>query len=95
MEMAKRFSTLVRTSQDFILVAPVDFSLVCFRHQAGDAFNEKLLNTLNQNGKLYLSHTKLDDSYTLRLSIGAAQTQVHHIETAWQVILETAQRLEH
>jgi len=94
MEMAQRFSELVRTSQDFIVVAPVDFSLVCFRHQAGDAFNEKLLNTLNQTGKLYLSHTKLDDRYTLRLSIGAAQTQMQHIETAWQVILETAQQLE-
>ena len=94
MQMAKEFAKLVDQSEQFIRVAQVDFSLVCFRHKAGDTINAKLLAALNASGKLYLSHTQLNGFYTLRLSVGAAQSQMHHIETAWQTILETCQSLE-
>jgi len=93
MQMATHFSSLVKASDDFIQMAPVEFSLVCFRHRAGDAFNEKLLNTLNQNGKLYLSHTRLDGYFTLRLSIGAAHTGFEHINAAWAAIQHASQSL--
>jgi aromatic-L-amino-acid decarboxylase len=91
MQMAQHFAGLIENSDEFILAAPVTFSLVCFRHKAGDTFNEKLLNTLNLSGKLYLSHTRLEGHYTLRLSIGAAHTNSKHIDAAWSVIMETSQ----
>jgi len=94
MQMAQHFASRVAASEDFILMAPVEFSLVCFRHKAGDAFNEALLNTLNQSGKLYLSHTRLGTHYTLRLSVGAAQTQMCHIDAAWQNIIEASRLVQ-
>ena len=68
---------------EFELAAPVSAGLVCFRHRAGDAFNEALMNRLNESGALYLTHTKLDDRLVLRLAVGAVATRRAHVEGAW------------
>jgi len=48
---------------------------VCFRRRAGDAFNESLMNRLNESGALYLTHTMLDDRFVLRLAVGSSATR--------------------
>ena len=47
-------------------------------------------NGLNQSGKVYLTHTKLDDKYTLRLCVGQTYTEERHVQGAWELIQETA-----
>jgi len=72
-------------------VSPVSsLNLVCFRHTGGEAVNEQLLQRLNASGKLYLTHTKLDDRFTLRLAIGGARTRREHVERAWSLIQDAA-----
>jgi aromatic-L-amino-acid decarboxylase len=93
-ELAQQFSRWVRESDRFELAAPAPLNLVCFRHVGGDALNERLLERLNRSGKLYLSHTKLDDRYTLRLCVGQTHTEAVHVQKAWQLIQETATDLE-
>jgi aromatic-L-amino-acid decarboxylase len=91
--LAQEFAAWVEASDDFELAAPAPLNLVCFRHRGGDAFNQQLLERLNESGALYLSHTKLDGKYTLRMSIGQTHTEAKHVEAAWERILATAAKL--
>lgn len=93
-ELAQQFVRWVEESPDFELAAPAPLNLVCFRHRAGDAFNQALLERLNASGKLYLTHTTLAGRYVLRLCVGQTQTEQRHVEDAWRQIRETAQELE-
>jgi aromatic-L-amino-acid decarboxylase len=80
----------VQEDPRFELAAPVPLNLVCFRHGGGDGVNEELLKTLNASGKLYLTHTKLDARYTLRMSIGQTHTEERHVRAAWELIRSSA-----
>ena len=91
--LADWFAAQVEASDEFELAAPVSAGLVCFRHRAGDAFNEALMNRLNESGALYLTHTKLDDRLVLRLAVGAVATRRAHVEGAWARIVDTARAL--
>ena len=68
--------------------APAPLGLVCFRHTAGDAVNQAIMDRLNASGDLYLTHTRLDDRFTLRMAIGATHTTERHVEAAWRAIQE-------
>ena len=35
-----------------------------------DSFNENMLQKINTSGKIYLTHTRLNGKYVLRMSIG-------------------------
>ncbi len=91
--LAEWFAAQVEQSEEFELAAPVSAGLVCFRHRAGDAFNEALMNRLNESGALYLTHTRLDDRLVLRLAAGAVATRREHVEGAWARITDTARVL--
>lgn len=89
-ELAQRFADWVRTNSDFELAAPAPLNLVCFRHRGGDAINQTILDRLNRSGDLYLTHTKLNGRLTLRVCIGQTNTELGHVERAWQRIREEA-----
>jgi len=91
--MAREFADRVRADDRFEVVAPHPFSLVCFRLRDSDASNEELLRRLNESGRLYLTHTKVRDAFTLRLAIGAPQTTPGHVAAAWSLISATADAL--
>ncbi|HEY52645.1 MAG TPA: aspartate aminotransferase family protein, partial [Caldilineae bacterium] len=42
-ELAQQFAGWVEEDARFELMAPAPLNLVCFRHKAGDAFNQTLL----------------------------------------------------
>jgi aromatic-L-amino-acid decarboxylase len=92
--LAQQFAKWVAESGNFELAAPAPLNLVCFRHRGGDEINQKLLNRLNQSGKLYLTHTKLNDSLTLRMCIAQTNTEAKHVKEAWELIQNTAYELE-
>ena len=90
---AREFAGWVEESEDFELAAPVPLNLVCFRHRRDDV-NERLLARLNQSGRLFLTHTKLADRFTLRMAIGGTWTERRHVVSAWEHILEAASNLK-
>ena len=92
-ELAQNFAAWVRASERFELAAPAPLNLVCFRHKGGDASNQALMDALNRSGDLYLTHTKLDNRFTLRLCVGQSNTEARHVEHAWQRIQEEGARL--
>ncbi len=92
-ELAQQFAAWVQADERFALAAPAPLNLVCFRHRGGDAANQALLERLNASGKLYLTHTKLDGRFTLRMCIGNLWTDQAHVENAWKTIQLYAQDL--
>jgi len=89
--LARLFASWVEASPDFELMAPVPFALVCFRAcPAGvddlNALNEKIMNDLNASGEAYLSHTKLNGKFTLRLSVGSIRVEERHLTKVWDIL---------
>ena len=84
----------IRKSKNFELIEPQNFSLVCFRLKPIDFIDNETLNILNQKflfhlnatGKIYLSHTKVSNSYVLRLLAGQTYLQFEHVKKAWELI---------
>ena len=93
MRLAQLFAEWVDASTDFVRVAPVPFSVVCFRADADDAFNERLLEAVNARGEVFLSHTRLQDRFVLRLAIGNLRTTEAHVARAWALLQEAALQL--
>jgi aromatic-L-amino-acid/L-tryptophan decarboxylase len=93
-EMAQAFAVRVREDPRFELVVPPPLNLVCFRLRGSDARNQELMDRLNAEGGIYLSHTRLDNRLVLRLSVGQTNTEPRHVERAWEMIREMAGRLE-
>jgi aromatic-L-amino-acid decarboxylase len=101
MRLARLFAAWVDTDQDFERLAPVPFSVVCFRFsQRGrsmseaelETLNSRLLDDVNASGEIFLSHTKLDGRYTLRLAVGNLRTTEAHVRRAWELLKEAAGR---
>jgi glutamate/tyrosine decarboxylase-like PLP-dependent enzyme len=83
--LAQEFARWVEESERFELAAPAPLNLVCFRYVGGDEINERLLGRLKRSGKVYLTHTKLDEKYTLRLCVGQTYTEERHVSRAWEL----------
>ncbi len=89
--LARLFASWVEASDDWEMMAPVPFALVCFRAcptgvEDLDALNERIMNEINTSGEAYLSHTKLNGLYTLRLSVGSIRVEERHIEKVWSLL---------
>jgi len=87
--LAQEFAAWVQNDARFELVAPAPLNLVCFRLRGDDADNEALLDHLNRSGRMYLTHTRLNGRYTLRMSIGQTHTERRHVAQAWDLIQAT------
>ncbi len=90
-ELAQLFASWLEASEDFELVVRPPLNLVCFRHRGGDEINQRLLDRLNQSGKLYLTHTRLADKLVLRFCVGSTQTELRHVQAAWNLIQKMAE----
>jgi glutamate/tyrosine decarboxylase-like PLP-dependent enzyme len=87
---ARYFESMVRASDDFEMMAPVELSIFCFRHvpmqlrsespQAIDAFNERLLIALQRDGSSYLSNATLGGRFALRGCVLNYRTTLHDME---------------
>lgn len=84
--LAKLFASWVKADDRFDLAAEPPLNLVCFRHKDGDEINQRLMESLNSSGKVYLTHTKLDGKFTLRFCVGQSHTEQRHVESAWALI---------
>ena len=97
-DLAREFAGMVHfEANGWELTAPVMFSLVCFRHvprgadePAIAAHNAAILEHVNAQGDSYLSHTKVNGRYMLRLAIGNIRTDRPHLEAAWRALRDAA-----
>jgi len=97
--LAQLFKGWVEGEDDFEVMAPVEFSLVCFRFNDGrnenelDELNKTLLEKINESGKMFLTHTTLRGRFTIRMAIGSRATQEKQVKDAWDHIVSCAKGL--
>jgi len=84
--LAELFEGWIRDEPGWELCAPRPFSVVCFRRDGSDDENEDLLARANATGEVFLSHTRLDGRYVLRLAIGNERTTEADVLRAWDVL---------
>ncbi len=100
-EMARWLAQQIEDHVDFELMISRSMNLVCFRwHPSGinaeyqlELFNQKLLNRINASGKLYMTHTRIDEKLTLRMSIGQLRVTLEHVQDSWQTIVNTCKAI--
>jgi aromatic-L-amino-acid decarboxylase len=101
LRLAKLFAEWIDAYPKFEKMAPVNFGVVCFRfHPSGitedeelNNLNEELLNIINGTGKLFISHTKINNKYVIRVSISGLRTEERHVKNAWILIRKEAEKL--
>jgi aromatic-L-amino-acid/L-tryptophan decarboxylase len=91
--LAELFEDWVRAEPGWEVAAPRHFSLVCFRLDASDEANERLLEGVNDTGEVFLSHTRFGGRYVLRLAVGNFRTTEADVRLAWDALRREAQAL--
>lgn len=99
--LAKKFASYIDSDNNFERLAPTPFGTVCFRaipnknlsEKELNIFNKVLMDDINNSGKLFLSHTKLNEKFTIRLVISGIRTTEQHMENAWELIKEKTNKL--
>ena len=94
-------SEQIAADPDFEPMAPRSLGLVNFRchppalddEAALDSLNQRLLETLNDGGRLYLTQNRVRGRFAIRFSIGQTATTRDHVQRAWATIRETAAAL--
>jgi aromatic-L-amino-acid decarboxylase len=93
LRLAKMLADLIESEKDFELMAPVPLNTVCFRYRLygmsdseTDRINERINHYLNDSGKIYLTHTKVNGRYVLRMVTAQTNVTEHHVTEAWNLI---------
>lgn len=108
-DIAHELAGWIEADPDAELLYPVPFSTVCFRMRparyagregepdvaaAVDRLNERAMNRVNDSGAIFLSHTKIDERFVLRITIGNVRTERRHVERAWELLRSAARELD-
>lgn len=95
--LAGMLSRLIEAENGFVLVAPVPLNTVCFRYapagmtdEETNRLNEKINHSLNDTGKIYLTHTSINGMYVLRMVTAQTGVTEDHVLKAWAMIKEYA-----
>jgi aromatic-L-amino-acid/L-tryptophan decarboxylase len=91
--LANRFAEWIEADSEWELVAPQRFSLVVFRRNGSDEQNEALLERVNRSGEIFISHSRLEGRYVLRLAIGNARTTEDDVRRAWEALQREAKEV--
>ena len=96
--LAALFAGWVDQAGDFERLAPTPLSVVAFRHRPVgvedegrlDEVNMTLLDRVNASGEVFLSHTRVDGRYAIRLAVGNLRSRERHVRRAWDLLREAA-----
>lgn len=85
-ELAQELAARVMAHPRLELAAPAPLSLVCVQHRDGDDATKALMEAVNADGGVFLTHTVLGGRYTIRISIGTLATERRHVDRLWSLI---------
>jgi hypothetical protein len=75
-----------------------DLSVVAFRYVPGDGdvdhFNEQLLRSVQQEGRVMLSGTRIDGAVFIRCAILSFRTHVQHVDEAIDALVCAVAKLQ-
>ncbi|MDQ3793821.1 MAG: pyridoxal-dependent decarboxylase [Actinomycetota bacterium] len=96
--LARHLHERMRREDGFEVGPPPDLSIVTFRYlpRRGDpdAFNRHLIDAVQRDGRVFLSSTKIDGKFTLRMAVLSLRTHLETIELAIEVLRDKAKHLE-
>ena len=100
-KLAQYVSQQLKNDGRFQLLAPVPLNLVCFWYKPKgeeslkrlNELNEKLEQKINGTGKAYITHTKLNGKYTLRMCIGQTNVEKKHVDEFLKLLKEQVSNL--
>jgi aromatic-L-amino-acid decarboxylase len=84
--LAQLFASWVEETEGWELVVPPAFSVVCFRREGSDEENQAIINRVNDSGEAFLSGTRLNGRFVLRLAVGNARTREEDVARAWELL---------
>jgi len=108
LDQAATFADWIDADPDWQRLAPAPFSTVCFRYRPRalvgrdadpevaarlDGLNSAILDAVNASGKVFLSHTRLAERFTIRVALGQLRTEDRHVARAWELLRREAARL--
>ncbi|MGR8949388.1 MAG: pyridoxal-dependent decarboxylase, partial [Gammaproteobacteria bacterium] len=93
-EWAADLEREIAAHSDFECALPRSLNLICFYHRSGSEFSKKILDAVNESGKLFVTHTTVDDRYCIRFCVGQTHTSLAHVREAWRIICRTAEELD-
>jgi glutamate/tyrosine decarboxylase-like PLP-dependent enzyme len=95
--LARYFHEQIGQAGGFEVGPYPDLSVVTYRYlpERGDAnaFNQRLIQTIQQDGRIFISSTRVDGNFVLRLAISSFRTHLDDIDLALDVLIWTANRL--
>ncbi|HET9029856.1 MAG TPA: aminotransferase class I/II-fold pyridoxal phosphate-dependent enzyme [Candidatus Aquilonibacter sp.] len=100
-DLAQQFAAWVAAAPQWEVLAPHPLSVVCFRfHPDGiddeaelERINAGVLERANATGEMFISHTKIDGRYALRVAIGNLRTTKDDVEAAWTILERAASQV--
>jgi glutamate/tyrosine decarboxylase-like PLP-dependent enzyme len=96
--LARHFYEGLQRLDGFVAGPPPDLSVVTFRYRPsrGDAneFNQKLIQAIQQDGRIFLSSTQINGEVSLRLTVLGFRTHLETIELALEILRHKAKEIE-
>jgi len=84
--LAQLFASWIEETPGWELVGRHDFSVVCFRREGSDEENQALVQRINASGEAFISGTRLNDRFVLRLAVGNARTTEGDVARVWELL---------
>ena len=72
------------------LIGPAPFAMVPFAHRDGNSATDALIDTINSDGRFYVTGSEIDGRRYVRVAVGSIWTTGDHIEALWKLIQANA-----
>jgi glutamate/tyrosine decarboxylase-like PLP-dependent enzyme len=96
--LARYFYEQIQGIDGFQVGPYPDLSVVTYRYlpKRGDpdAFNQRLMEAVQDEGRIFVSSTRVDKAYVLRAAIVSFRTHLDDVDEALDVLSRTAKQLE-
>jgi glutamate/tyrosine decarboxylase-like PLP-dependent enzyme len=97
-QLARYFFEQIQQIQGFEAGPAPDLSVVTYRFlpRRGDAnaFNHQLTEAIQQNGRIFISNTRLNGKLVLRLAVSCFRTHLDDIDETLDILKREAKRLD-
>lgn len=97
MLLARYFHDRLRLCDGFEVGPPPELSVATYRYIPSrgdaDAFNHALAGAIQRDGRVFISTTRLNGRFTLRLAVGVFRTHLDAIEQTIDILVQTAARI--
>ena len=96
--LARYFHEKMLHEERFEVGPPPQLSIVTFRYRPRrgdpDAFNRRLIDAVQRDGRIFISSTTINGKFTLRLVVLSLRTHLETVDLAVEILREKAEQIE-